>query len=227
MRRCKHGPDPEDPNPSQPPQNGGKKPTAPIKKHRGYQRGGEVNVGHGGLETRVPSADERSMRRAVITSMLNACEAKDKIIEECRSKFGMSADLTREHIERIKNERSDQFAADRPKYKAEQVARLQADLVKMRGMPNTPFASIARHEELLIRIVGTAEPVKIETTVNVSVRQSLIACIEHLDNDVLDAIAVEQLELEATAKSARALMGMGSLDTVGEAVPAPREGGSN
>jgi len=218
MRRSKHGPDPETQKSPQPPESGGKKPTTPTKKHRGYQRGGKENIMHNGLSARVPSADERAMRRATITAMLNACESKERIIEECSKKFGMSAHLTNELIARIRNERGDQFDADRPRYKSEQATRLQASIARMLSKKDPPYGTIARYEEMLMRIVGTAEPVRVETTVNVSVRESLVACIHHMDDDVLDAIAIEQLELEAVAKSARALMGMGSLDTVGEAV---------
>lgn len=171
-----------------------------------------------GLEARVPPPHERALRRATITALLNECAPPETIIEECEKKFGMSSTLTREWIARIKSERSEQFEQDRGKYKAEQVARLQADLTAMRRMKAPPYATIARFEELLIRIVGTAEPVRIENTIKVSVRESIIACIQHMDDDVLDTIAAEQLELEATAKSARALMGMGALDTVGSPV---------
>lgn len=194
-------------------------PNTPTKPEvSGPRRGSGVIRGVRGVQLkdgtirRFVSRDVQIQRTSYIMGALNACLPIPEIITHCESTWGMSEKLIREWIGRIKGERSEQFAEDRPKYKAEQVTRLQGDLAKMRSMPNPPYAAISRHEELLVRIVGTAEPTKVETSVTVNVRSSLMSCIQHMDDGEIDDIAREQLELEATARSVRGLVGMGSLD---------------
>jgi len=161
---------------------------------------------------------ERASRRLTILHALNAGADPETIRRACAQKHGMSGELTDEWIRRLKNERAEQFEAERPKFKAEQVARLQSDLAKMRMGEKKPWASIHRHEQLLARIVGTIEPVGVVVSGTVTVREALVAVIQHMDMDAIDEVVREELELVEQAKVARQLTGA-VIDADGDLLP--------
>jgi hypothetical protein len=150
--------------------------------------------------------EQKYIRDQFILNCMNRCWPVDKIQEECLRRFNTQKDVTKSIISKIRLDRSDEFAEAKGKYKSEQVMRLQADLAKMRKANPIPWAAIARHEELLIRIVGTSEPVKTETNINVNVRESLLQVVQNLEENVIEGIIAEQLTLEAEAKQSRALL---------------------
>lgn len=154
----------------------------------------------------IPSRAEREERRQVIYQLLNAGADRVTMHRAMAERFNMRPDLVDSLVSAVKHERAEQFEADRPKYKAEQVARLQADLVRMRSKDNRPWGAISRHEQLLARVVGTIEPVAVAITGTINVREALVAVVQHLDADTIDELVLEQMELRARADAAHLLM---------------------
>ena len=163
--------------------------------------------------THYPTPEETAERRMLIYQLLNAAADPQQIAKACAERFAMSEQLTKEWIDRVRRERSEQFEADRPRYKSEQVSRLQADLTRMRSQERKPWAAIARHEQLLSAIVGTREPIGVHLGGAVQVREALVAVIQQLEPAALDEIVAEQLELVAAAEQTLALRALPAAST--------------
>lgn len=103
-------------------------------------------------------------------------------------------------INRITEEWESMYEEEARKERPRQIARLRNDLARMRAMDRPSFQSIARHEEILGRILGTFAPQRLEVDVFTNMRQSLAAVIVDLTPETSDAMVAEQLELEARAK---------------------------
>jgi hypothetical protein len=153
------------------------------------------------------------VRNSFILNCLNACWTISKIQSECERRFGTKKATTLDLVKKFRLDRADEFKEQKGKYKSEQVMRLQSDLAKMRKLKHPPWTAIARHEEMLVRIVGTAEPVKTETNVNINVRESMLQVVQRLEDSVVDSIIAEQLTLEAEAKQSRYMLNSGFLVT--------------
>jgi hypothetical protein len=80
-----------------------------------------------------------------------------------------------------------------------QAERLRQDLARMRALTRPSFQAIARHEELLARIAGTMQPIRVEVDVMHVVQVSIATVIAELTEAERDRIVAEQLELEALA----------------------------
>jgi hypothetical protein len=89
-----------------------------------------------------------------------------------------------------------EFAHDE---RARQVERLRQDLARQRSKANPSFQAIARHEELLGRIMGTLQPIKVEVDVLATLKTSIAMVLVDLTEDEKDRMVQEQLELEAMA----------------------------
>jgi len=202
---------PSKPPPARPPAPAPTRPNRSTPGLEGRERIGRTGLPRGteaevaGVRARLPTPEEREQRRALVYQLLNSGADAATIRRACAERFDMRADLVDELVRKVKAERAEQFEADRGRYKSEQVARLQSDLVRMRAQERKPWGAIARHEQLLARVVGTIEPVGINITGTVSVREALVAVVQHLDTDAIDDIVTEQLELSARARAAALL----------------------
>jgi hypothetical protein len=105
-------------------------------------------------------------------------------------------------IKRISEEWDADFKEFAHNERARQVERLRQDLARQRARANPSFQAIRGHEELLGRIMGTLQPIRVEVDVMASLKVSLAAVIVDLTDDERDAMVREQLELEALARRA-------------------------
>lgn len=83
--------------------------------------------------------------------------------------------------------------------RASQVARLQQDLAVQRAQLKPRFSDIRGHEELLARITGTLQPIRVEVDVMATLKTSLAAVIVDLSEAEKDQLVAEQMELEDAA----------------------------
>lgn len=113
-------------------------------------------------------------------------------------------------LKRISAEWEADFKEFAESERTHQIARLRSDLARQRAKANPSFQAIARHEELLGRILGTLKPIKVEVDVLSSLKVSLAAVIVDMSDAEKDAMVREQLELEELAKKARALPAYGA-----------------
>lgn len=106
-------------------------------------------------------------------------------------------------LKRLSDEWEQDFKETAAAERARQVERLRQDLARQRAKANPSFQAIRGHEELLGRIMGTLQPIRVEVDVIQSLKVSLAAVIVDMTEDERDALVREQLELEALARSAR------------------------
>jgi hypothetical protein len=72
----------------------------------------------------------------------------------------------------------------------------------MRSQPKPPWSALARTEELLMRLLGTAEPERVHVTGQLAVREAIVASIYQLTDGELDALATEQVVFEQGVRGA-------------------------
>lgn len=100
---------------------------------------------------------------------------------------------------------ADDLTGDLPKAKAAQVERLCRDLVRMRTASSPNYRSIAAHEELVSKLLGTQAPMRVEVDASLEVRHSLLAIVSSLTAEEQARIVDEQLALEERARAPRGL----------------------
>lgn len=83
--------------------------------------------------------------------------------------------------------------------RSRQVERLRRDLARMRARSSPPYTAIKQHEELLARLTGTLQPIRVEVDVLHTLKQSLAVVIADMTEADRDRIVAEQLALEARA----------------------------
>jgi hypothetical protein len=160
-------------------------------------------------------------RQELALGLLAAGAPKSMVVATLRTKEGLSRGQAERVFLAVCEVARAEYEDARPYLKALQVERLQRDLASMRaaGKGRVSYRSVAQHEALLARVLGTLEPVKTEVSVDATVRESLVAVVAGMDRDRMDALVAEQLALEAAA-------GHLALDVPGEVVRAG-SGGSD
>jgi hypothetical protein len=99
---------------------------------------------------------------------------------------------------------SDEWEADFKEFahteRSKQVERLRQDLARQRAKANPSFQAIRGHEELLGRILGTLQPIRVEVDVMSTLKVSIAAVLVDLTDSEKDAMVAEQMELEDRAR---------------------------
>lgn len=146
-------------------------------------------------------------RRTLAASLLDAGASTEQIVKAFLDRYHRQdpvwvRKVAIQYTKEAREARIEEFRIARGAYKAEQVARLRSDLLRMRSMDRKPWSSIAKHEELLARITGTLEPIGVSVTAAVAVQESLVAVIGRMDPATIDAVVSEQVAIEAAARRA-------------------------
>ena len=192
--------------------------------------------------SRTPGAKEAMVveRRALVAGLLDSGASQGQIQRAIAEKYGYltpasAKDVARKYVGEARKARAGEYREAKGTVKAEQVARVKNDLIRMRTMKSPPWSAIAKHEDLLARMCGTLEPIGVTLSGSVAVHESLIACVARLDPGDMERLVAEELALEAAALAAghkpEALPAFAppmddrsSMDTVGVTVPdAPDE----
>lgn len=192
--------------------------------------------------SRTPGAKEAMVveRRALVAGLLDSGASQGQIQRALAEKYGYltpasAKDVARKYVAEARKARAGEYREAKGTVKAEQVARVKNDLIRMRSMDRPPWSAIAKHEDLLARMCGTLEPIGVTLSGSVAVHESLIACVARLDPGDVERLVAEELALEAAALGAghkvESLPTFGSMDdrssmsaiidTEGEDVPDP------
>jgi len=151
-----------------------------------------------------PNALVNVRRRELALGLMAAGAPRSIVVRTLESREGMTTpEATRMFLE-VCEECRVEFEDARPYLKSQQVERLQRDLANMRAAgtkkgAQVSYRSIAQHEALLARVVGTIEPAKAEVSIDATIRESLVAVVGGMDRERMDALVEEQLSLEARA----------------------------
>lgn len=105
-------------------------------------------------------------------------------------------------LKRIDAELAEDLKGTVANERARQVERLRRDLARMRAKASPPFSAIKQHEELLARLTGTMQPIRVEVDVLHTLKQSIAVVIGDLTEADRDRIVAEQLMLESAAQAA-------------------------
>lgn len=158
---------------------------------------------------RSPETREAMMadRRALVAGLLDSGASVGQITRAIAERYDyltpMSArDVARRYVAEARKARVGEYREAKAAAKAEQVARIKNDLIRMRSCGRPPWSAIAKAEDLLARILGTLEPIGVNVSGSVAVHESLIAVIQRMDPQDVEAIVSEELALEAAAASA-------------------------
>lgn len=150
-------------------------------------------------------------QRATVVDLLNSGASAERIVQVLAQgvtldprdmsspdakRFPMKRAAVRRFISELQQERANELSGLKGVYKSEQVARLMADCLRMRSQPKPPWSAIARAEELLMRLLGTAEPERVQVSGQLAVREAIVASVYQLTDDELEALATEQALLE-------------------------------
>lgn len=146
-------------------------------------------------------------RRSLVAGLIDAGASSSQIVAAFAEQYPhLRRDTVRKvatkYTDEARKARVNEYRSARSTYKAEQVARLRNDLLRMRAMDRKPWSSIAKHEELLARITGTLEPIGVAVSGSVAVHESLIAVVSKLDPQDVEEMVAEQVALEAAAAQA-------------------------
>jgi len=146
-------------------------------------------------------------RRSLVAGLIDAGASSSQIVAAFAEQYPhLRRDTVRKvatkYTDEARKARQEEYRSARSTYKAEQVARLRNDLLRMRAMDRKPWSSIAKHEELLARITGTLEPIGVAVSGSVAVHESLIAVVSKLDPHDVEELVAEQVALEAAAAQA-------------------------
>lgn len=150
-------------------------------------------------------------QRATVVDLLNSGAGAERIVQVLAQgvtvdprdmadpdakRFPMKRSAVRRFISDLQQERAQELSQLTGVYKSEQVARLMADCLRMRSQPKPPWSALARTEELIMRLLGTAEPERVHVTGQLAVREAIVASIYQLTDGELDALATEQAAFE-------------------------------
>jgi len=103
-------------------------------------------------------------------------------------------------LKRLSDEWEAEFKESAHIERSLQIERLRHDLARQRAKANPSFQAIRGHEELLGRILGTLQPIRVEVDVMSTLKVSIAAVLVDLTEAEKDAMVAEQLELEAAAR---------------------------
>lgn len=173
-------------------------------------------------------------RRALVAGLLDSGASTAQITRAIAEKYdyltpASAKDVARKYVGEARKARAGEYREAKGTIKAEQIARVKNDLIRMRTMARPPWSAIAKHEDLLARMCGTLEPIGVNLSGSVAVHESLMACVARLEPGDVERLVAEELALEAAALGAghkpEALPAFtpmddrSSMDTVGEPVP--------
>lgn len=151
-------------------------------------------------------------QRATIVELLNAGATAEQVVEVMArgvtldprdsadpdaTRFPMSSAAVLAFLRELRSDRLAEFDALRAYHKSEQAARLMADLVRMRSQQVKPWNAIARHEELLAKVLGTLEPVSVNLSAQVETRQAIAMVLAKLPDAEVDRLAEQGARIVA------------------------------
>lgn len=144
--------------------------------------------------------ERRHAVKQIVVALMQAGMHVDEIIEHTIARYpGATPEEARATYYQTLRHWDEQFEADQPRAKAEQIARLRKDLTRMRTAHNPNWSVINKHEELYSRVAGTQAPVKLAVDVGATVRQSVLAVVASLTEAEQERMIQEQLRLEERA----------------------------
>jgi hypothetical protein len=172
----------------------------PAKQTEGQRVGVALN------KDRAAKAATVAKRRDIVAGLLDAGASTSQIEAALAEEFGYmtpqtTRNVARQYITEARKARVGEYRAAKMSNKAEQVARIRNDLIRMRSMGRVPWSSVAKAEELLARITGTLEPIGVNVSGSVAVHESLLAVIARLEPDDVEHLVAEQVAIEAAAAS--------------------------
>lgn len=165
---------------------------------------------------------ELAERRMVVMHLMLAGYTRDLIIEHCEERYGWTQIQIRTSYDAISSDWTKQSEEDLAHARAQAIQRIRNDLVQMReqlyAKPVLPrkkrgkkdektapqdikvtFKDLAAHEHLLARIEGTLRPIEVKIDIRATSRRALIDVINGMAPEELDALAIEQREIERKA----------------------------
>lgn len=178
----------------------------PDERTPGQRIGAALN------KDRAAKSELVAKRRAIVAGLLDAGASTSQITAALREEYAYMAPETartvaKKYIGEARKARVGEYRAGKMSNKAEQVARLRNDLIRMRSMERVPWSSVTKAEELLARVTGTLEPIGVNVSGSVAVHESLIAVIARLEPDDVEAMVAEQVAIEAAAASVGVTVG--------------------
>ena len=126
--------------------------------------------------------------RQLLAAMPQESQARDQIV----SQTGLLPDGVDRLVAEANRQQEAEWSDRKPRARLQAIERLRTDLVKMRGLESPPRHSIARTEELLMRLEGTAAPVEIHATH--SMVEDLTRTLGGIGPDDLHRLAAETAE---------------------------------
>ena len=130
-------------------------------------------------------------RRLQVMSLMVSGEPDFNIIEFCGRNFSMSRTQTRLMIWQIRQSWNEDFTEQAKFARSDAVARIRRDLSSMRTAQVKDWAAINRHENLLMKLEGTAAPVQVNVfDVNAATRDALVRVIGGYSDEELRSMAV-------------------------------------
>lgn len=163
-------------------------------------------------------------RHAVIRQYMLAGYTGDRIVEICGERYGWTLGQVRATYATICDEWTKQSEDELQHARAQAIQRIRFDLAKMREAVHSPpprgrgkgrkkggkdapeseeriptFKDIAAHEMLLARIEGTLRPIEVKVDIRAVSRRALIDVIQGMAPEEMDALVIEQREIERKA----------------------------
>ena len=134
---------------------------------------------------------------ALVVAGLSNRRASELTAKECQCTYEAAYSAVRMIHSRLKAdfEGEGTTIAEKPI----QIERIRGDLGKMRAEKNPKWQAIAKHEELIGRLLGTFAPVRFAIDTTIEVRQSLVAIVTNMTPEEQEQMVAEQLALEARA----------------------------
>ena len=205
-RRRRHEPDPPATEAEPPPA-----PTEPEPRVELVDQSGRADH---------PGDPEIVARRKLVRQLMVLGVTRNQLVDAMRDQGVILTDAqARRDYSVVLREWSADYEEDRSLSRAAQIARLTSDLARLRrdaatastqaGVSHAARAgywrAVEAHENLLARIQGHMAPVKVQVDASLTVRESLVGVIANMSPEELDALAAEQVAVEADAAEARRL----------------------
>lgn len=120
-----------------------------------------ADIGKQGEHGKVTEDIAIARRREVLT-LMRAGATSDQVVNHCVLNFGMTEHGTRDIMREIRASWRRDYEEEVHSARAATVHRLRDDLVRMRAQTPRPWRDIRGHENLLAKIEGTMQPVKLQ-----------------------------------------------------------------
>jgi hypothetical protein len=134
----------------------------------------------------------------LVTAGLSNRRASILVAEECHCTEEAAYSAVRMIHSRIKADFESEGLAVTEK--PIQLERIRGDLGRMRAEAKPKWQAIAKHEELVGRLLGTFAPVRFAIDTTIEVRQSLVAIVTNMTPEEQEQMVAEQLSLESRAR---------------------------